>query len=307
MEKINMKMLSNKKIHFILLWSALFLPSSVFASTVYIDSGHSDFFVGDTVLFHVRVDSENKNINAVEGSVIIDHPAESLSLININTSGSKFSLWPLRPLPSEINTSVSFAGGSPGGLNSSDAIIFNIVLKLQKEGSLTLIPSNLSVYLHDGKGTNDEVHVKDLTIKVLPKKPDSSSVNDMSGIVSNDTTPPEPFEILLGQDKSVFEGKKFLSFYAIDNGSGIDYYEVQEGNLLPVRSNGIYVLKNQKNNDQVIVTAFDAAHNSRRLVYNPSSSEVGSKVGIAYFIVIGLLTLVLIVIFLKRKNVSLSK
>src|SRR3989344_3097152 len=155
MEKISMKIVSNKKIYFILVVSALFLPYSVFASNVYIDTGHPDFFVGDTILFSVRVDSENKNINAVEGSVMLDYLTELVSLIDINTAGSKFSLWPGKPLPSESNTSISFTSGAPGGLNSRDAIIFNIVLKLQKTGQITLAPNNFSVYLHDGMGTKD--------------------------------------------------------------------------------------------------------------------------------------------------------
>src|SRR3989344_8686064 len=119
-----MKILSDKNIYFILAFSAIFLPCSVFASNIYIDTSHPDFYLGDTILFSVRVDSLNKNINAVEGSVRLDYLAESVSLIDINTSGSQFSLWPLKPLPSEGNTSISFAGGSPLGLNFKDAIIF---------------------------------------------------------------------------------------------------------------------------------------------------------------------------------------
>src|SRR3989338_6680945 len=160
MEKIIMNKSFNKKIYFILVFSAIFLPCSVFASNIYIDTSHPDFYLGDTILFSVRVDSLNKNINAVEGSVRLDYVAESISLIDINTAGSKFSLWPSKPLPSEGNTSISFIGGSPGGLNSKDAIIFNIVLKLQEVGQITLAPNNFSVYLNDGKGTKDEVSKK---------------------------------------------------------------------------------------------------------------------------------------------------
>src|SRR3989338_4446099 len=162
------KIISNKKIYFLLVFSAIFLPYSVFASTVYIDTRHPVFFVGDTILFSVRVDSENKNINAVEGNVMLDYSAESVSLIDINTAGAEFSLWPQKPLPSERNTSISFAGGTPGGFNSKDAVIFNIVLKLQKVGQITLTPDTISVYLNDGKGTKDTTNIQSLTINVLP-------------------------------------------------------------------------------------------------------------------------------------------
>src|SRR3989338_10559720 len=112
--------MTNKNILLIFTLVAFFLPYSVFASNVYIDTSHPDFFAGDTIMFSVRVDSENKNINAVEGSILLDYLAGSASLTDINTAGSKFSLWPGKPLPSESNTRISFVGGTPDGLNSKD-------------------------------------------------------------------------------------------------------------------------------------------------------------------------------------------
>ena len=256
-----MKILSNKKIYFILLFSALFLPYSVFASNVYIDTSRPDFFVGDTIMFSVRVDSENKNINAAEGSVLLDYLTESVSLIDINTSGSKFSLWPGKPLPSESNTSISFTGGAPGGLNSKDAIIFNIVLKLQKVGQITLTPNNFSVYLNDGKGTKDEVGVKNLVIVVLPKKLDSQSVDDWNDVTLNDKTPPEFIEAIISRDSYVFDNKYFVSFFAIDNGSGIAYYEIKEGDRDFVRAESPYLLQDQSLKSTVQIKAVDKAGN----------------------------------------------
>ena len=169
-----MNKLFNKKIHlFILVFSALLLPHSVFASTIYIDTNHSEFFVGDTIMFSVRINSENKDINTVEGEVLLDYLADAISLTDINTAGSQFSLWPSKPFPSENNTSISFVGGSPGGLISRDAIVFNIVLKLQETGQIILSPNNIGVYLNDGKGTKDKVSAKDLIINIwssFPKK-----------------------------------------------------------------------------------------------------------------------------------------
>ncbi len=287
-----MKIGSNKKYIFILIFSAIILPYSVFASNVYIDTPHTDFFVGDTILFSVRVDSENKNINAVEGSVMLDYAAESASLININTSGSTFSLWPGEPLPSESNTSISFAGGSPGGLNSKDAIIFNIVLKLQKVGRITLTPDNLSVYLNDGKGTQDEVHIKNVVIDVVPQKPDSQPVDDWNVVTSNDTTPPEPFDIYVGQEESVFDGKKFLSFSTTDTQSGIAYYEVTEGDLPPIRSNGTYILQEQHKPIQVTVIAYDSAGNTRESLYSPAAPNYNYVVYVVIIIAIILLAFI---------------
>ena len=296
----------NKKIYFILVFSAIFLPYSVFASNIYIDASHPDFFVGDTIIFSVRVDSENKNINAVEGSVLLDYLAESISLIDINTAGSKFSLWPGKPLPSESNTSISFAGGAPGGFNSKDAVIFNIVLQLQKAGQITLTPDNLSVYLHDGKGTRDTTNIQNLIINVLPPEAGYKPVNELSALISQDKTPPESFEIIAGQDVSVFEGKKFLSFSAVDKQSGIKYYEVREGDLPPTRSDGTYVLQNQDKPTKVVVVAYDAAGNARESVLYTILNSYLNLIAIVVFVMLLFVTFGLVVKKMK-KNDSIQK
>ena len=281
----------------ILIFIFSIFPLFAFASSVYIDTNHSDFYVGDTIIFSVRVDSENKNINAVEGNIMLDYKAGSVSLVDINTSGSEFSLWPNKPLPSDDNTSISFVGGSPLGLNSKDTIIFNIVLKLQEVGQMTLTPNNFSVYLHDGKGTKDWVIFKNLAIDVLPKRPGSQSVDDWNNLISSDKTPPEPFEIYLGQEGSVYDGKKFLSFGTTDTQSGVAYYEVTEGDLPTVRSHGTYILQEQDKSVKVVVIAYDSALNARESVYNPTTAP-----NFSYLIIIILILMILVFVIYKKRN-----
>ncbi len=264
MEQIAVNKLFNKKIHFfILAFSAVLLPHSVFASTVYIDTHHSEFFVGDTILFSVRVNSENTNINAVEGGVLLDYLADAVSLADINTAGSQFSLWPGKPFPSENLTSISFVGGSPGGLVSEDAVIFNFVLKLKAAGQITLSPSTIGVYINDGKGTKDSVSVRDLVINVLPAKPDAPSADDWNAIIARDKTAPEPFEMRLAREPSIFDNRYFISFFTTDAGSGVAYYEVQEGESGFVRAESPYVLKDQSLSGPIKVKAVDKAGNER--------------------------------------------
>jgi hypothetical protein len=311
-EKMIMKLVRNKKLLYALAFSALFLPCTTLASSVYVDTSHPDFFVGDTILFSVRVDSENKDVNVVEGSVLLDYPAGSVSLVGINVSGSKFPLWPGKPFPLENNTGISFAGGSPGGLNSKDAVVFNFVLKLQEAGKVTLTPSNLSVYLHDGKGTKDVATAKSLVIDVLPKKGDMQLVDDLSKLTSSDTTPPEPFEISSGQVSSVFDGKRFLSFNAVDTQSGISHYEVTEAGLLPVRSSDTYVLQEQNKSVQVKILAYDLAGNKREstysYTYSPTSIPVSAPSVIGYVVlVLVLISVVAFVLYKKRKKNDLAQ
>lgn len=298
-----MNTLYNNMGYLALVCSMTLMPSSVLASSVYIHTNHSEFFEGDAVLFSVRVDSEGKNINAVEGEVSLDHEADAISLIGINTSGSALSLWPNKPLPSERNTRISFVGGSPGGFVSKDAIVFNVVLTLHKAGQLALSPNNIAVYLNDGKGTKDEVSVKDLTINVLPKKPDAKPVDDWSGVILNDKTAPEPFEIYLGQEGSVFDGKKFLSFSTTDMQSGISYYEVIEGDLPPARSGETYILKEQDKLVKTVVIAYDSAGNTRESVYSPAAPKEASYPLLLILVSIILLMLLLVGIFKKIRRV----
>ena len=290
------KLFNKKKHFFILAFSALLLPYSVFASTMYIDTDHSDFFVGDTILFNVRIDSEGKNINAVEGEVLLDHAADGVSLTDINTAGSKFSLWLSKPFPSENNTSISFVGGSPGGLISKDAIVFNIVLKLQETGQITLSPNNIGVYLNDGKGTKDEVSIKNLIINVLPKISDAQSADDWSNIISNDKTAPESFEITPGKDPSIFDNQYFISFFTTDAESGVAYYEVQEGERDFVRAESPYLLQDQSLKNLIKVKAVDKAGNERIEELAPSKMPLYQ-----IFIIIGIIIVGIIILKIRRR------
>lgn len=267
-----MNILFNKKIFFfILVLSAVLLPYSVFASTLYIDTDRSDFFVGDTIQFTVRINSENKEINAVEGEILLDYLTGAASLADLNTAGSPFSLWPDKPLPSENNTSVSFVGGSPGGLISTDAIVLNILLKLQKPGQITLSPNNIEVYLNDGKGTKDNVSINALQINVLPEQSDAPSVDDWNTILSNDKIAPESFDITLGRDPSLFDNQYFISFFTTDAESGMAYYEVQEGKGTFVRAESPYVLTDQSLLNVITVKAVDKAGNERVAKFMPTA------------------------------------
>lgn len=301
--KNNMKKLLSKNIFLIFTLIMVFLPHSVFASTVYIDSDHSDFYVGDNIIFYIRVDSENKNINAVEGNISLNYSPESFSVNNLSLSESDFSLWPHKPSLSDDLKIISFAGGIPKGLNSTNAILFKIVLNFKQTGQVMLTPSDVAVYLNNGKGTKDITDGKSMIINILPQKPNSQPVDDWNNHVLKDETPPEPFEIFIGQEGSVFDGEKFLSFNAIDKQSGISYYEVIEGNLPPARSGSTYILKEHNKLIKVTVIAYDTAGNARESEYNPKSSYLNLAVIIPFI----LLLFVVFLVFKKKKNDFVQK
>ena len=299
------KLFNIKTYLFLLAFGAMLLPYSVFAASVHLETARTEFFVGDTVSVDVKVDSGGKEINTVEGRVLLDYSPDTVSVKDINLSGSSFSLWPNKPTLSEDLRTVSFVGGVPGGLTSQNATLFKIVLNLKDAGQITLIPTTISVYLNDGKGTRDIANVQSLTINVLPQEAGRGSINDLDTLISGDKTPPKPFEVILGQDNSVFEGKKFLSFVTVDEQSGIKYYEVREGDLAPVRSSGTYILENQDKRTKVVVVAYDAAGNARESVYDPKYPYLNLIV----IVVLVLLLLITLGLVLKKrkKNVSIKK
>lgn len=296
----------HKKIYFSLVLGVMCLPSFVFASVVSIDTKETNLYVGDNVIFNVRLNSEGKEINAMDGMVALQYTPSSITVSDISIAGSAFSLWPRRPSLSADKSMISFVGGVPKGLASGDALVFKIILNLNQAGDIVLKPTGINVYVNDGKGTLDPVTFKDLKITVLPKPEGFESRKEWTTIVSADRTPPEPFEIFLGQDSSAFDGKKFISFNAIDTESGIDHYEVKEGDLPPSRSSGTYVLKNQDTRQTITVTAFDVAGNTREVIYDTSGvSTVPSKTPITtilYTLLVLLLIAGLIVFFKKRKR-----
>jgi hypothetical protein len=293
-----MKILSNKKIYcIILVFSVIFLPYSAFASSIYIDTAHSEFFEDDNILFYIRVDSEGKNINTIEGDILLDNEVGAVSLIDINTAGSAFSLWPGKPLPSERNTYISFVGGAPNGLNSKDAIIFNIVLKLQKAGQITLTPNDINVYLNDGKGAKDKVSVKDLIINVLPKKSDSQIRDDWNNLISNDKTPPKFVEAIISRDSYVFDNQYFASFFAVDENSGIAYYEIKEGNRDFVRAESPYILQDQSLKSIIQIKAVDKAKNESIATPELAPAPIKGIPYKTYFVWILIAFVILAVIF----------
>ncbi len=82
--------------------------------------------------------------------------------------------------------------------------------------------------------------------------------------VQIDKTPPESFKPVLGQDSSLFGGKKFVSFYAVDKASGIKEYAVKNwlfGKFSPASSP--YQINRPIFGDGVFVKAVDLAGNVR--------------------------------------------
>lgn len=258
----------------ILVALCIFFPASASAATVYMESSRASLPVGDTAVIAVKINADGGVLNTVDGEIAIKSLATSLAVQEFSLANSSFGLWPRTPSLSTDGKVISFVGGVPGGFSIEGATLFNIVVEAKKEGTITISPQNMSVYANDGAGTKLPVQMKNLVIQVTPKSNTAPARNDWAGIVAQDMEAPEPFIIVLGQDNSLFEGKKFAYFSSVDNQSGIDYYEVSENGGPAVRSGSTYVLQDQSDKVTLDVTAFDKAGNKTTATLTPESRPI---------------------------------
>lgn len=285
-----------------------FIPSIASAANIYLETTKNTVSVGDIFIVSAKIDSNKTSINSVEGDFVLELNNENLVVNDFSLAKSILSLWPRTPSLSNDGKTISFVGGVPGGFDLDKAILFNIILEANKEGDIKISPKNIAVFANDGKGTRVQVEINDLEIKVLPKNEALAPNNEWSALVSSDKTNPENFDIVIGKDKTLFEGKRFAFFTAVDNQSGISYYEVSENDKPAIRSGSMYVLENQGEGDiNLKVTAYDKAGNKTISVYkNPGFMIFGFSLN---FILILLAIIIIWFIFktIKRNKKNVQK
>jgi len=282
-----------------LLIALVFVPNVASAALLYFESSKKEVSVGDTFIVSIIVDSEDAVVNSIEGDIVFGSKVNSV-VNDFSLAKSVFTLWPRTPSLSQDGDMVSFVGGLPGGLDLNKAVLFNIVVEAQKEGEINLSARDLSMFASDGQGTVIPVKSNTSSIKVNPKRESGIPSNEWVNLVLGDKTSPKEFPITLGRETSLFEGKRFAFFTAIDEESGISYYEVSENGKLPVRSGSMYLLENQDENldPDLVVTAYDKAGNKTISKYQP---VVTSFFGFTLkTLVVTILGIVVVLFFLIR-------
>ncbi len=267
------------------------------AAYVYPVAEKNNVVVEDKFLVTVRLNTQGKTINTLEGLVGVYSPNGPVYIHELSVAGSDFTLWPSKPslATGKESSSISFTGGVPNGINAQNALVFTIALTAENPGEIYVVPVSLTGYLNDGKGSPLSVNGNQL--KMYISKADRPPHDDWQEVVQKDTEPPLPFTISLGQDSSVFDNKKFISFITTDSDSGIDHYEVTEGNRQPVRSGTTYILQDQNLEQKITVVAYDKAGNSQSATLVTTSQNVGlfGKILVVGIILILLIILVLVI------------
>ncbi len=257
------------------------LPGAALAATVRIEPTRTTMAVGDTTVLTVKLDTEGAAINTVEGAVVLEAAENVLAVQEYSLAGSALSLWPRTPSLARDAKTVSFVGGVPGGLTGEGVVLFNIIVRGAREGSVTVAPRDVIAFLHDGAGTKLVAKGRSVTIAVGPETI-APAVDDWEQIVSSDTTPPQDFVIVVGRDQALFDGQLFAYFSTTDNQSGMSYYEISEEGAPAVRTGSTYVLRNQREDARLLVTAVDKAGNKKSAAYPavvPAESGAGVPAG----------------------------
>ncbi|MBI5530975.1 MAG: hypothetical protein HY918_05790 [Candidatus Doudnabacteria bacterium] len=281
----------------------LVMPVAAEAANLTLSAENREFNAGDEFLVELRLDSAGEKINVVDGMVNFD--ASKLEVRDISTGGSVFNLWTRTPVYSNDSGKIFFTGGTTQ--NSGNGKILSIVFLAKSSGDAEInISPDSSAYLADGKGTKETLTTasKQITINAGLKQPAASDA--WTKILASDKTPPENLNVALGRDSSMFGGKYFLSFSSADQSSGVNYFQVQEGDLPAINSESPYVLKDQSLKSQVKIAAFDKAGNTSVIVVDPAKLKAKSF-GLWQFIVIVLSLLLIGVTFIKYKKKKSSK
>lgn len=295
---------------FILLLFLLFFPLSSWAAILYLEPSSSGYYQGDTFLVEVRIDTQGECINTVEAELSFTNNV--LEIKDFSQGNSLLSLWTKEPEFSNETGLVSFSGGIPGGYcgelagdpgksNLLGRIIFQVYKTplINKPVSTRVeFSENSYVLLHDGLGTKASLVTKGAFLSILSGIPELPR-QEWQELLKGDTIIPESFIIILEQNPVVFEGKYFITFSTTDKQTGIDYYEVQEGEKEWKRVDSPYLLEEQGLSDTIRVKAIDKAGNEYVAEYVPAVEKIKP---LFYWII----TLIILVgaglIWLKKKK-----
>lgn len=247
--------------------------NSIEAAALDFSPAQLELQAGDEAEIRLEINTQNQDINAVEGEVALP---VYLEIKELRDADSVISLWVVRPSVSATGI-IKFSGVIPGGYWGEDGKLFSLVVRAKQSGSGTVKLSGVRSLLNDGQGTAAAVDLATAAVNIKPlSQRDSLTIPPV-----NDHEPPEQFNIQLARDPVLFAGQYFAVFASQDKGSSLDYYEVaeqvgrpdgNEADLIWQRVSSPYVLRDQSLRSSLWVRAVDKAGNERWAVL-PAQSK----------------------------------
>ncbi len=260
----------NKTLKFSVLSAFLFVSLFFFANQakaaeMFFVSSNQKPAVGDLFKADFFIKTDEDNINAMAGKVIF--PGDLVELKEIRDGNSIVNLWIDRPMLKDGG--VSFSGITPGGYKGANGLLFSLIFRVLKPGSINIQVAEGQALLNDGKGTEAKLSAPIFTLQTGAK-----SSGEQANFDITDKTPPESFVPQIGRDKNIENNKWFVAFVTQDKESGIDHYEVQENKKNNSDGNwqtsvSPHVLQDQSLRSYVYIKAVDKAGNATMAVVNP--------------------------------------
>lgn len=274
------------------------MPYLVNASNLFFYTNNNQFSRNEEFIVEVRLDSQNEYINAIEGDILM--PVD-LNIKSINTGGSVINFWIEKPTITKQGN-VHFAGMTPGGFNSNNNFLFKITVLSKSAGLKEINALNVRVLKNDGLGS--AIVNKNISISILINTKINNEIFNFFSFddVIDDNEMPETFNPKITKDENIFDGKNVLIFTTQDKISGIDHYEVREGELGTYKNaESPYLLKNQNLDQKIYVKAIDKVGNVRIETIIPVDSVVDIQKTNNYFFVFVLLLIIILIILFRKK------
>ncbi|MDP3003952.1 MAG: hypothetical protein Q8N43_00355 [Candidatus Azambacteria bacterium] len=218
----------------------------------------------------VFINTDNEEINAIEGKIMF--PQDLLEIKKINDGNSIINFWIEKP-KSASEGQIAFSGIIPGGYNDSRGLIFSITFLTKKEGGGTIEFSGVKALRNDGQGTEAPLTISNFQFLISKQV----SIPQTTTPKTEDRDPPEEFTPQIAADPVIFEDKWFLVFATQDKGSGIDHYEVREGEKPFVIAESPYLLQNQDLDEKIAVKVADKSGNERIATLPPQKPRAWYK------------------------------
>jgi len=275
---------------FALLAFSLMLVKPALGAILYLEPSRGTYQPGDTFGAEIRIDAEGECINVAEVNLSFSAEGECINVAEVNLSFSKdilravdfsqgnsiITLWIKQPAINQESGLVSFSGGIPNGYcgqaigdpkksNLLGKVIFKVpemAAGESKKFAEAKFLNTSKVFLNDGQGSLAQLTAKSAIFTILTEKVEILK-DEWQKETEKDSIPPEEFLPLISKDPTVFKGKYFITFSTTDKQTGIDHYEIREGNRDWKIVVSPYILENQKLTDDIWVKAVDKAGNER--------------------------------------------
>jgi hypothetical protein len=280
------------------------LPQTLWAASAYLAADNAVIAVGDTAIVSVIVNTEGRKPNTIEGDIEFSGGAKNITISEFSLAGSALRFWPKTP-SLDSPAKISFIGGTPGGFKSNAGLLFKIIFTADAAGQVVFSPKNFKLYDNDGKATLLDTSSQPLSVTIDPKTTEPK--NHWLDIITGDTEAPHDITVTFGQNSEVYNGQKFMTISAIDDQSGIDHYEVSEGDRPAVRSGSAYVLMDQREKSVLTVSAYDKAGNVSKILVTPTDSKPSANVWVSVGIVLVILAIGYILLWVLKKRKSSKK